>query len=417
MNDQRKAGDTAQPKSSGKNSNVMKMIDGSDLTEYLAKHGIAIRYNTRAMKAEAKINDEYVPITDRSMEYIRSEIDAIEWENRIWRSLWERTLFLNEIDPFLTEYLETLLEWDGTPRIDEWCSTAFQIDQDPDNVAFAQWTGIHVFLGTVKRALSPGYALDVTPVLIGDQGIGKSKHLKALFPEEMKGIFGDELNLSSNSKMMLESIQGKALIEISEMQGLSRARFDKIKAFLSRTTDDGIRLAYRRNPEPSPRRCVFVGTCNDDGTGVLPNDVTGNRRWLPVVLIGRGEHFDTFAELKDQLWAEALHRVRNGEDPSFPEDMKHAQAQANEAHRQSDSIEELLIANEPDLRDINEEHNDGFMIHEIAGDIGMVSHTGVLNRSAEMRIAKALKAMNWRKERVMLNGHRAWRWYPPVGNV
>ena len=53
---------------------------------------------------------------------------------------------------------------------------------------------------------------------MGSQGIGKSKHLKALFPPSIQGAFGDELNLSSNSKMMLEAIQGKALVEIAEMQ-------------------------------------------------------------------------------------------------------------------------------------------------------------------------------------------------------
>ena len=106
-------------------------------------------------------------------------IDAVDMSHTFRRSLLENTLYLHEVDPFV-DYLEALPAWDGTERIDTWCATAFRIDQDADNTAFAKWAGIHIFLGTVKRALSPGYALDVTPVLMGSQGIGKSKQLAAL---------------------------------------------------------------------------------------------------------------------------------------------------------------------------------------------------------------------------------------------
>ena len=401
--------------SSGKRADIMDMLgDDRDLSKYLGEHDLSIRYNIRSMKAEVKIDGKWTAITDRTMEYIKAEIDAIEWENRIWRSLWERTLYFNEIDPFLVEYLEALPEWDGTPRIDSWCSTAFQIDQDPDNTAFARWTGIHVFLGTVKRTLSPGYPLDVTPVLIGDQGVGKSKHLAALFPPSQRDAFSDQLNLSGNSKIMLEAIQGKALIEIAEMHGLTRARLDKLKAFMSRTHDDGIRLAYRRNPEPSPRRCIFVGTCNDDGTGTLPNDPTGNRRWLPVVLNGRGEHFDTFAESRDQIWAEAFHRIREGEDPAFPESMVMAQRRATEDHRQADSIEELIIGFHEELRELNDKHGgSGLMLLEISYVLNLTRGRSVLTKQGEMRLARALTAQGWGKTRIMVGGKRACRWLPP----
>ena len=67
------------------------------------------------------------------------------------------------------------------------------------------------------------------------------------------------------------------------MTGCTRAEVDRLKAFISRIDDGGIRLAYRRNPEPLPRRSVLVGSTND--FHCLPNDATGNRRFLPIMVV------------------------------------------------------------------------------------------------------------------------------------
>ena len=39
---------------------------------------------------------------------------------------------------------------------------------------------------------------------------------------------------------------------------------------MTRTDDGNIRYAYRKNPEPTPRRCIIVGTSDVDTP--LPND-------------------------------------------------------------------------------------------------------------------------------------------------
>ena len=69
------------------------------------------------------------------------------------------------------------------------------------------------------------------------------------------------------------------LVEASEMTGSTKAEVETIKKFLSRTNDN-IRLTYRRDPSPLLRRCMIVGTTNDPRC--LPNDASGNRRFLPV---------------------------------------------------------------------------------------------------------------------------------------
>ena len=73
-------------------------------------------------------------------------------------------------------------------------------------------------------------------------------------------------------------------------------------------------MVYRRNTEPLPRRCIIVGTTNIDQA--LPNDPSGNRRFVPVaVWAGKRGHAGVRAYLdehREQLWAEALALWRAG---------------------------------------------------------------------------------------------------------
>ena len=54
------------------------------------------------------------------------------------------------------------------------------------------------------------------------------------------------------------------------MAGSTRADIASLKAFLSRTDDGAVRLAYRGDPELMLRRAVIVGAA--DRNDPLPND-------------------------------------------------------------------------------------------------------------------------------------------------
>ena len=213
--------------------------------------------------------------------------------------------------------------------------------------AIATWVSRFLLLGPIARAFRPGRKLDESPVLAGPQGCGKSTALRKLLPDSEPDWFADGLHLAAEPKTRAEALLGRVIIEASEMAGATRADLESLKAFLTRTDDGSVRLAYRRNPETMLRRCIIVGTTNADSS--LPNDVTGNRRFVVIDVAAGPDGVEGLRSYLDtnraQLWAEALAVHGAGSDPiRLPEGLGSAQAEANERHRRSDSVLEDAVA-------------------------------------------------------------------------
>lgn len=84
---------------------------------------------------------------------------------------------------------------------------------------------------------------------------------------------------------------------------------------------------YDKYPRDYPRQCVFIGTTNN--IQFLPNDATGNRRFIPIPLNSRQavahplkEEEETRTYIK-QCWAEAMEIYRGGEyELTFPKELE-----------------------------------------------------------------------------------------------
>ena len=218
-------------------------------------------------------------------------------------------------------WLESLPAWDGEARLDGWLSRVFDVATDQADLA--AWASRFLPLGAAWRTFRPGTKLDEMPVLIGPQGCGKSTALRALLPPERDEWFSDGLRLAADDKVRAEALQARVIVEAAEMAGSTRAERESLKAFLSRTDDGAVRLAYRRDPETMRRRCVMAGTTND--SHCLPADPSGNRRFVALnVRSGLDGAAGVRAYLDDargQLWAEALHRYHAGETVYLPADL------------------------------------------------------------------------------------------------
>ena len=101
-------------------------------------------------------------------------------------------------------------------------------------------------------------------------------------------------------------VAGVWIIEMSELDALTKATNSAVKSFVTRR-HDRFRPPYGKHLVDQPRQCVFAGSTN--ATGYL-KDPTGARRFWPVacgVIDRKGLERD-----RNQLWAEAVVRFRAG---------------------------------------------------------------------------------------------------------
>ena len=321
------------------------------LKDALQHENVAVRYNIRAARVEVEQKDAgWQEMTDRIAADLRERIAEkylyqttrgavkLRFGRDLWRDKLNAIIRHNEVDAFIVDFLDYLPPWDRVDRLDFYLDDLFSAGKSE----LVQWGSRVLLLGAITRAYIPGAKLDETPVFVGDQGIGKSAFLRALLPDDRPEWFADGLELSAHPKEVAEAMLGRVLIEVSEMAGSTRGELERIKAILTRRDDGNVRLAYRENPETLLRRVVLAGTTNR--TNSLPNDPSGNRRFVPIQLYDPNRAVESFiVKIREQLWAEALHRYRAGESPRLPRELHAEAAKDAEANRNRDELLEDLI--------------------------------------------------------------------------
>ncbi len=313
------------------------------------------------------------------------------------------------------DYLKSLV-WDGTPRLERWAVTHLGAEDTRLHCAFgALW-----MISAVARIMDPGAKTDHIIVLEGEQGAGKSTALRILAGDEW---FTDDL-ADISSKDAAQQLQGVWIIEIGELDVISRAEVSRIKAFATRTVDR-YRPPYERYVIEVPRQCVFAGTVNHE---TYLRDETGNRRFWPL----KCGTIDLAAlrRDRDQLWAEA--RARHGEGAVWwledEEDIREASA-AQDERFQSDAWEDLIdrwlaverkrvnygygfsedwreedVPRETPLTDVS--------VSEILRDaIGL--EPGRWTRADQLRVSAYLKRGKWVRYQKRLGIAREWRYRRP----
>jgi putative DNA primase/helicase len=231
------------------------------------------------------------------------------------------------------EYLAGL-SWDGQARLDEWLQTflgavprwyvlrpgaggravaQFLTDKrdevkklageiDGQVVEYTAAVGAKFLIGAVARAMRLDVKMDNVLIMEGVQYLGKSSALKVLG----EPWFTDQ-QIRIGDKDTYEVMRGQWIVELPELDALSKSESSSAKAFFSRSVDR-YRSPYGRRAHKVPRQCVFAGTVNHYQ---YFHDASGNRRYWPVRCI-RSDLGD-LAAMKDQLWAEAKARFEQGE--------------------------------------------------------------------------------------------------------
>jgi predicted P-loop ATPase len=199
------------------------------------------------------------------------------------------------------DYFNSLV-WDRVPRLTNWLQTHFHVEDSE----YVRAIGPRYLISAVARIYRPGAKVDHSLILEGPQGKQKSEALRTLAISD--DWFIDRLSHVASKDAVLETV-GVLIVEIAEMDALTKATSSAIKAFLTRR-HDRFRPPWGKHTISLPRQCVFAGTINPTAGGYL-KDPTGARRFWPVSCHCMID-LDGLKEMRGQLWAEAVHQFKAG---------------------------------------------------------------------------------------------------------
>lgn len=190
------------------------------------------------------------------------------------------------------------LHWDGESRIETFFHDSFRTVDD----AYSRSLSKNFWISLVARAVRPGCKVDSMVILEGPQGQYKSTACSII-----GGKWFSEINESVTSKDFYLVLSGKLLVEIADLDSFTRAEVNTIKKVITSQVDR-YRAPYERGAQDHPRRCIFVGTTNEES---YLRDHTGARRFWPIK-IGKID-LERIEKQREQLYAEAHSLLLQGE--------------------------------------------------------------------------------------------------------
>lgn len=303
----------------------------------------------------------------------------------------------------IREYLDAL-EWDGQERIGPLAGGAVALDCEAQQIHRAYLACF--FVSAVARIMKPGCKVDTALVLQGPQGVRKSSFFRSLVPVDR--WFTDDMGGLENKDASM-AVGRTWIVEWAELESVRRSNTGSVKAFLTRQTDS-FRPPYGRLIEDFPRASVIVGTTNEDQ---FLQDATGNRRYmvLPVLSIDT----DAVVAMRDQLWAEAVHRFRTGEAWWLTTEESAVQREKNADLVSEDPWESLIARWLPKSSTFSTTGHYVSMAEILGGclEIGKERRT----RSHQMRVAQILGNLGWKRERRTVAGVQQWVYVSPSNQL
>jgi putative DNA primase/helicase len=311
------------------------------------------------------------------------------------------------------DYLDGL-RWDGVPRLYRWLVTYLGAggaehlphdERNPNTQRYLELVGTYYLIQSVSRVRAPGRKADTVLILEGPQGKGKSTALSVLFGQ----AWFSDTPIDIGSKDAYEAIRGLWCIELAELDSLNKADATRAKAFFSSHTDR-FRLPYGHRAKSHVRQCVIAGTTNHQAH---LKDYTGNRRFWSVST--GAIDLDALARDRDQLWAEADHRFRQGETWWVQEEDAHLFTEQQDARLDADVwetviaawLEERLAGVMPDARPLHTVTAADIMRDALKIDLGS------MKRPEQTRVGLIMGALDWRACRLGRGAQRT-RGYRPT---
>ena len=194
----------------------------------------------------------------------------------------------------IKDFFRSIPKWDGKSR----AKKLFVKFLGADDTPYVHEVTMNILTAAIARIFHPGCDYQLAPILLGEQGIGKSYLLGKLFGKWYGSLVDDV-----SDPHAIDAIQKLWGVEIKEMAAMKKD-VDANKRFID-SAKDTRRQAYARRATTIPRHCVFLITTNNK---MCLTDMTGNRRYPIIVCHNKARHFveGLTDEYIQQVWAEVF---------------------------------------------------------------------------------------------------------------
>jgi len=139
---------------------------------------------------------------------------------------------------------------------------------------------------------------EIVPILVGSQGIGKSRFCQYLATSPDLFIDLGNKQHALGSPDTLRMIAGKIVAELGEMSIWKKTDVESVKSFVTQTVDSWV-PKYKEGVAEFKRSTFFIGNSNEEK---YLRDFTGNRRWFPILIHHIEEELFDKPELIRKVW-------------------------------------------------------------------------------------------------------------------
>lgn len=245
---------------------------------------------------------DFRPVTKQVMNSI--SLNATAEGLNAWDADIKRYIESDRIPVYnpIEEFLFSLPTWDGKDRIRS-LAACIRCKNPRWHDLFYIW-----FLSMVAhwQQIDRHHANSTLPLLVGDQGCGKSTFCLNLLPPELRDYYTDSIDFSNRRNVEL-ALGRFALINMDEFDSISPSYQGFMKHILQKAVVQ-TRLPYAGTTDTIRRYATFIATSNNFD---LLSDPTGNRRFICVEVEGVIDYTQPI-DYK-QLYAQALQAVRKNE--------------------------------------------------------------------------------------------------------
>lgn len=262
-------------------------------------NNIDIKYNVLSKEIEVSNSD------NKSLDEILVEFNTLTLINNFRLSANDMLRFTvkiaknNSYNPIINFLEKCEKKWDSKSRLKEICDT---IKTSGDNT-FKEKLIIKWLVNAVHIAYNKGQNnCEGVLVLQGEQGIGKTRWIRSLVPNQSwlkTGVSVDPDNKDSVMKCTKYWI-----VELGEMDATLKKEQAVLKQFFTENSDE-YREPYAKSSFKFPRLTCFYATVNDQE---FLKDTTGNRRYWSINVTDI--NIDHGIDL-EQLWGEVATLYKN----------------------------------------------------------------------------------------------------------